>query len=337
MVRFGWAAKSGLGLSFAAAGALAVFACSSSDPPAQPGPVLEDAGAVDAEEAVDAADATTYVESTLRCQDAAFTEQEEEVKVLTINLRHDVDAWERRFPLIADEIVRLAPDVVGLQEIRVSRGQAQRLNELIAARGVAPYTLYEETKAGIVGQVTGEGVGIMTRLPIEERGVEALGVGGRVAVFARLRTPGGGVLTVFNTHLHHEGGDEVRLPQAQITTKFMREREGCGLSVLTGDMNANEDSATIRHFVASGLIDTYRDVHGDETPVTGNTTPIRLRDGGFEQNPNRRIDYVFQRPVVRFEGRAQVIDSVVGFENHDDAGLYPSDHLGVMSTVRMKF
>ena len=197
--------------------------------------------------------------------------------------------------------MRLAPDVIGLQEIRISIQQAQRPNELIVERGAAAYALYEERKAGIIGQVNGEGVGIMTRLPIEETGVRDLGPGGRVAVFAQLRTPGGGALTIFNTHLHHEGGDEIRLPQAQATTKFMREREGCGLSLLTGDMNATDESATIRHFVESGLADTYRDVHGEETPVTGNTTPIRLRDGGFDQNPNRRIDYVFQRPVVRFE------------------------------------
>lgn len=34
------------------------------------------------------------------------------LKVITINLRHNLNFWEERFPLIADEIVRLKLDLL---------------------------------------------------------------------------------------------------------------------------------------------------------------------------------------------------------------------------------
>jgi endonuclease/exonuclease/phosphatase family metal-dependent hydrolase len=274
--------------------------------------------------------------SSVRCKDAPFNEKEETISIVTMNLRHDIDRWEERFPLIADEIVRLSPDVIGLQEIAIRANQSQKLNELIVARGMPAYNLYEHRKTGFA-QVNGEGVGIMTRFPIEESGFGDMIVGGRVIVHTRLRTPGGGQLTVFNTHLHNEGEDDVRLPQAQFSTNYMREYEGCGLSVLTGDMNATEEQGTIQHFLASGLQDTYRFIHGDETKTIGNTVPIVLADGAFTQNPDHRIDFVFSRPVDRFAGRATPLESTVVFKNYGTTGLYPSDHLGVITKLKMKF
>ena len=78
---------------------------------------------------------------------------------MTLNLRHDSDDWKRRFPLIADEIVRLDPDIIGLQEIEIADDQAEYLNDLISRRGHAKYKLHQRRKPGLRGFFTGEGVG----------------------------------------------------------------------------------------------------------------------------------------------------------------------------------
>src|SRR5688500_7510878 len=96
------------------------------------------------------------------------------VKVMTLNLRHDSDDWKRRFPLIADEIVRLDPDIIGLQEIEIADDQADYLNDLIARRGHAKYQIHQRRKPGFLGFFTGEGVGIMSRWPITEKTHEDL-------------------------------------------------------------------------------------------------------------------------------------------------------------------
>src|SRR6187401_1175997 len=53
------------------------------------------------------------------------------LKVMTINLRNKENEWERRFELIADEIDRLDPDIIGLQEVEIAKDQSDRLNDLL--------------------------------------------------------------------------------------------------------------------------------------------------------------------------------------------------------------
>jgi endonuclease/exonuclease/phosphatase family metal-dependent hydrolase len=259
---------------------------------------------------------------------------ETQVKVVTINLRHDVDEWERRFPMIADEIVRLDPDLVGLQEIEITDvDQTSALRDLIVARGGADYEFYQELKIWPYGALTGEGVGILSRFPIVETGLEDLIDGGRVAVWTRVEVEDGYQLDMFNTHLETEAStemsaDEVRTAQAGLVLDLMGSTDGERLHILTGDMNTTDDSEAYDVYVAGNLVDTYRAVHGEETASTGATSPIVLMEGA-EQDPRNRIDFIFASD----DPGVTPTDSVVCFQNHDDTGFYPSDHLGVMTSL----
>lgn len=254
------------------------------------------------------------------------------VKVMTINLRHDSDEWKRRFPLIADEIARLDPDLIGLQEVEIADDQADRLNDLLAKRGHAKYHVYAKRKSGIAGFFSGEGIAVMSRWPIVEKHHEDTGKM-RVSILARVKHPSGGFIDMVNTHLDHKGGaegDATRDDQARQTLDLIDRNDDCFPTFLTGDMNATENSPALKRFESAGFVDSYRDVHGARTPETGNTSPIVLRDGAFEQNPKRRIDFVLGRSAG---GRTvKAVDSIVCFKNHDAKGFYPSDHLGVMTT-----
>jgi endonuclease/exonuclease/phosphatase family metal-dependent hydrolase len=258
---------------------------------------------------------------------------ETHVDVVTINLRHDVDEWERRFELIADEIVRLDPDLVGLQEIEITDvDQTSALRDLITERGGADYEFYEELKIWPYGALTGEGVGILSRFPIVETGLKDLIDGGRVAVWTRVEVEDGYELDMFNTHLETEAStemtaDEVRTAQAGMVLELMGSTDGERLQILTGDMNTTDDSEAYDVYVSGGLVDTYREVHGEETDTTGATSPIVLMEG-VEQDPRNRIDFIFASD----DPGVTPTDSIVCFENHDDAGFYPSDHLGVMTS-----
>lgn len=258
---------------------------------------------------------------------------ETSVDVVTINLRHDVDEWERRFDLIADEIVRLDPDLVGLQEIEITGvEQASVLHDLIVERGGADYELYQELKIWPYGALTGEGVGILSRFPIVETGLKDLVDGGRVAVWTRVEVEEGYPIDLFNTHLETEASpemsaDEVRATQAGLVLDLMAAAGGDQPQILTGDMNATDDSPAYDVYVSGGLVDTYRAIHGEQTATTGATSPIVLMEGA-EQDPRNRIDFIF----ASGDPGVSATDSVVCFQNHDDAGFYPSDHLGVMTS-----
>ncbi len=258
------------------------------------------------------------------------------VKVMTVNLRHDADQWRRRFSLIADEIARLDPDIIGLQEIEIADDQADRLNDLLEERGHARYHVHAKRKSGISGYFSGEGVGIMSRWPIAEKHHVDLGEM-RVGVVARVAYPSGGFIDVANTHLQHGGGpdgDATRDDQARRMVQLVDRNDDCHPTVLTGDMNATENAPALQRFRAAGFVDSYREVHGATTPETGNTSTVVLGEGAFEQNPGARIDFVLGRPAG---GRTvTAVESVVCFMNHAAEGFYPSDHFGVMTTYAMK-
>lgn len=262
---------------------------------------------------------------------------ETSIDVVSINIRHNVDEWERRFGLIADEIVRLDPDLIGLQEIEITDvDQTSALLGLIAERGGADYQFYEELKVHPYGTIGGEGVGILSRFPIRETGLKDLIEGGRVAVWARVEVADGYEVDFFNTHLESDDvgdltADEIRTQQAGFVNDFMAAAGDERIQMLTGDMNTTDDTEAYQVLVAGGLSDTYRAVHGDDTATTGATSPIVLMEGA-EQDPRRRIDYIFVADPPPDEASVTVSDSIVCFENHDEAGFYPSDHLGVMTS-----
>src|SRR5262245_62168246 len=166
-----------------------------------------------------------------------------EVKVMTMNLRHDVDFWEERFPMIAAEIVGAKPDLIGFQEVEIGQMQAVVLHDMIAGTGGADYSYHEEIKTGLAA-FSGEGIAAFSRYPIIAKATQDL-MYGRPATFDRIQI-GEVTIDFFNVHLHNEGGDEVRAPQMRALMDFVRTNDAGNTIFLTGDMNAIDDSETIR-------------------------------------------------------------------------------------------
>ena len=261
------------------------------------------------------------------------------LKVMSINIRHNSDFWEERFPLIADEIVRLEPDLIGLQEVEIGIDQSAKLLELVSEKSGADleYRVYERLKTG-GSFISGEGIAIFSRFPIAASDFADL-EHGRPVLLARIRLAKGLAVDIYNTHLHHRGGDDVRLPQARKIAAFMKKRNAGLITFLTGDMNARPDSPNIEFIRSLGFVDTFRAAYPDTEAVTGNTSPVIMSKNKFPQNFVQRIDYVFMKPA---EGETdtpgiEVVDSVVCFKSPRGDGLYPSDHLGVMTTFEIVY
>jgi endonuclease/exonuclease/phosphatase family metal-dependent hydrolase len=257
------------------------------------------------------------------------------LKVMSINLRHDVDMPERRLPLLADEIVRLSPDLIGLQEIEIMVDQGYELLAQIADRGGPAYQQYQHLKWGDIGALTGEGVGIFSRFPIAESDVYDLQEGLRVAVWTRVEVQPGYFLDLYNTHLEAEGTDLSRVGQLNLVLEFMALNGDEHIRLLTGDMNSTDETMAIGTLRDAGFVDTYADVHGPDANTSGATSPIVLMEGAA-QNPTRRIDYVFVEEPGPARAAIDATESIVCFENADATGFYPSDHLGVMTTLALE-
>jgi endonuclease/exonuclease/phosphatase family metal-dependent hydrolase len=240
-------------------------------------------------------------------------EEADPIRVATINLRHDADCWRERFELISAEIGAVAPDLIGMQEVEIAAEQAELLDADARGAGLA-YEVHQEAKTGLA-VVTGEGIAIFSRAPIVERSMLDLEYG-RPAIIDRTEE-----LTFVNTHLHNTGGDEVRRPQMEA---ILRAIEGeAGPVILTGDLNARPDSETYLAAIAAGFRDAGANA-GDTSPI------VLVKSATVAQSPSQRIDYILVR------GPIEVIDARLAFDRPAPNGLYPSDHLGLVATLRLE-
>lgn len=241
-----------------------------------------------------------------------------------MNCRNAVDHWPERAWLLIDQLVELAPDVIGLQELRhFFPSQAKWIAREVGVRTGAAHWLHLTYKSGLWW--FWEGIGILSRLPILERDHLRLVGENRVANFARLRLPVGGVVDVYNTHLATDGAD-VKRAQLQATLEWMARRPGTP-QVFVGDFNASPNSACIR-CATQTLRSACAVVNGAEPARTVPTPLRRVAD------PSRGVvlDYIFVNDAV------EVHDAGVTFDKPapDNPHLYASDHFGLAATISIR-
>jgi endonuclease/exonuclease/phosphatase family metal-dependent hydrolase len=263
---------------------------------------------------------------------AIESDQESVIKVLTFNLHGWEVEWPTRLSMIVDELEELQPDVIGLQEVLQTPGSGGVDNSakviadsLYHRTGIRYDYMFERTHTGW-GRYD-EGLGIMTRHSIVEKGVRDLpaGVFQRKVLYCGVLTPVGFV-HFFDTHLSHLPQDEpVRVAQVQAIREYVEAKRADGRSaanIVCGDFNATPDSPPIRILteVDSGgvyCVDSWADIHPGQP---GYTDPAEA--------PQARIDYVF----LKAGDKSEVLDSRLVLNRPGPGGIYPSDHFGVFST-----
>jgi endonuclease/exonuclease/phosphatase family metal-dependent hydrolase len=248
------------------------------------------------------------------------------IRVATLNCRNATDQWRRRRGLLLDQLVELAPEVIGLQELRhFVPAQARWIAEGMGARTATAHWLHTTYKTGLWWWW--EGIAILTRLPVVERGWLELG-GTRVANLVRIELPEGGVLDFYNTHLASRGAG-VRAAQAARIVEWMGSRPGVP-QVLAGDFNAAPTAKSVG-IICQSLSSACVLANGAE-PLKTVPTPLRRRRSGRRgQNSNREsvLDYLFVNDKV------QVLEAGVTFDvaHPSDPNLYASDHFGLAARV----
>jgi endonuclease/exonuclease/phosphatase family metal-dependent hydrolase len=278
------------------------------------------------------------------------------VRVATWNIRAAIGpeepfppAWWRhvrrdRFERIAQQIVDLDADVVGLQEVALLTPHGELFDqplELARLTGrqvryaaVHAFALVEPEDGRAIGAATW-GNALLTRVPLDEGFAIGLPLGGdsdlveprgsghplagvpfaaapygtrepRCAVGGRVAGPWGS-LTVVTTHLAYAGAEQRRAQADELA------QIGGGLGgplVVTGDFNAAIEAPELRS-LASGFHDAFRAVG------IGAGDPRRASCGPFP------IDHVFSRGL-------RAVDCRVVTEAGD-----ASDHLPVVATFEV--
>lgn len=291
----------------------------------------------------------------LLCNPAAHAEEgrgdSPALRVLTYNLLHD-GPWSgffesgthlaERLDMTIQELQRLQPDVIALQEASDSRKHGnvpQRIADALGYQIVfAPATehifgisLLDRLITAAIGFK--EGPAILSRYPIVASEVYDLPrcqhrLDPRILLRAEINTPTGPV-QVFSAHTSK--GDECQL---QRVGELFREHRGTGRAILMGDLNTGEQSPVLTGWQKeSGFLDVFRVANPG---VSGGTVWQNI----YVEWPtaDRRVDFIFlldsgtgNSPVVRSSRLA--FDQPGRLPNGD--ALWPSDHRGVLAEIEL--
>lgn len=272
------------------------------------------------------------------------------MRILTLNCWNISPPYAERLALIREGIERLAPDLIGMQEIIVRRDGVDMGADILDGLGYesAFGAAFRWSEAGgpLPHDAEGDAFGnlVASRFPIERSAVHELpGVetGERRSVVAtHVVTPHGRLAfltTHFNWRLHH---GFVRERQAIALGKLIRawSAETDLPPIVTGDLNAEPDSAEIRYLTGLQSLAGTSFYMQDAWRLAGDGGPGHTWDNAnvfavpsFE--PSRRIDYVLVgQPDATGRG---VIESARVVMNEPRDGVFPSDHFGIVVDVRV--
>ena len=265
------------------------------------------------------------------------------MRVLSWNLWWRYGPWQRRRDAIAATLAAVGPDVCGLQEVWDAAGE-NLAGDLAGRLGMHWCWAVAAKGRGREGEDLSLGNAVLSRWPITAHTQLDLPVGGlaeeaRVAVHARIDTPGG-VLPMFTTHLTFGlGRSQVRTAQVRALAEFVAGHSGeCAYPpVVTGDLNAEPGSDEVRLLggmltapAAPGLVlvDAWRYAGAGDPGYTWDHRNAYLANSMV---PSSRIDYVLAG--LPRQGRGQLASAMLaGTAPVDD--VWPSDHFAVVADLR---
>lgn len=252
------------------------------------------------------------------------------ITVATINLHGRNGRWRQRRHLLVEQLLNADPDLISLQEIsfpiRQGHWLKRQLNERLATREQQPYQLIQKRRRHLIEGYK-SGIGILTRLPTIYHEVIPLGHGGRIGLRLNIRLPNGQPLDFVATHLHNIAHhDEVRLEQAMKLTGWLNRYRRIPLQIIAGDFNEQPAGPAIR-YMRQGYQSAYARKHKYE-PLATYPTLI----GNPHRTQGLCLDYIFLSPTIQ-----QVIHAAIFADEPDneDNTLYPSDHVGIIATLRV--
>ena len=257
-----------------------------------------------------------------------------ELTVMTLNI-WNLNRWDERRQAVVDWINEIRPDLVALQEV-------VRLSRECQAAWIA-----ERTGTAAVFSAAGThsgaefGNAVLSRFPVMGSRSRRLHGGSQGDVPRAIVTVDadvyGRLVSFSSTHLSYRFDDGwAREQQVREIADFIGRQPADFPPIVCGDFNAEPASTEVRFMkglhALNGrsfhLWDAFELAHPDQLGYTWcNDNPF----AAAEQEPNRRIDYVFVG-VRGADGAGRVLDANVVCDQ-PRSGAWPSDHFGVAAVL----
>ena len=248
-----------------------------------------------------------------------------EIQVATLNLFNRMGDWQRRAPLVIDQLEALSPDVIGFQEVDLDLDQGMWISRQINKRlGDNPhYRIKHAASPGKYASV--HGIGTLSRLEVVEHEVVDLMTYDRIAqrlVFEQ----DGARFALVNTHLHHPPeAIQERVDQIEYLLSWLDQRTPRLPTVVSGDFNSYTGEPGVA-LMKSRFRSAYETIHGAEPDKTW-PTPVNT----YDDSPHGTLDYIYVSEEFK------ILDSGLAFEKpaEDDPALFPSDHIGIYARLKL--
>jgi endonuclease/exonuclease/phosphatase family metal-dependent hydrolase len=257
----------------------------------------------------------------------------------TSGLTGDDQELELRLDMAADELRRLSPDIVALQESSVSRRRgnvaARLATQLGYAYVYAPATPRRVFSIGILGRLAvwimnfEEGPAVLSRFPIRGHTTHDLPrcvkfFEARVALRVDVETPAG-TLAVISTHLSPDACQMRRIAE------LAQQARGALPALVMGDFNHTDTSEPIQALVRDGgFVDVFRAANPEDPGATDWQQVYAPAPTVWQ-----RVDFMFLVPGTH--SATEVRGSRVVFNTPrrlaDGRTLWPSDHYGVLGEI----
>jgi len=275
------------------------------------------------------------------------------LRFLTLNLWGENGSWQGRMGLLLDSLAALAPDVVGLQEVRDVPGRVPNQAAEIARRYGWNHVFAPSTAWG-GGH---EGLAIVSRFPIGAHEAQPLPhsteTEGRIVLSVRIDPPDGAApFWVHTTHLaFREGEGRKREDQVLFVDKVVSAHANDHVQIIMGDFNTVPDSDEIRWLTGMTTLDgrrvAYQDTWARANAVgSGGASLAGVTWASLNPyvglmhwlRPDRRLDYIFTTQVRR-DRRGTVHGAWVVLDEPGETAagerVFVSDHFGVVADVQM--
>jgi endonuclease/exonuclease/phosphatase family metal-dependent hydrolase len=242
--------------------------------------------------------------------------------VATLNLRNLADRWWERAPLVFADMAALQPDLIGLQECVYPLQQ----DRLIGAAGEGRYVSFR----GWAGRPE-YGNAILAREELGTGSPQRLELGtNRSALRIAVADAGEPRLTFVVTHLHHSVPDEeLRAAQANALVAWLADRPAPDPLLVVGDFNAEPTEPAYGVMTDAGFRSAHLLANGAEPAMTW---PSGIQAPGIDTDGDPGcLDYIWVRGAIEVEACRLAFDRPAA----DDPTLYPSDHLGLVATIRL--
>jgi len=254
--------------------------------------------------------------------------------IVTINTGKGDGPYARRIELLAEGLAALAPEVVLLQESLVAQEIDAHTANTLADR-LAMHVVYASARRKMrevegVSVCSESGLAVLSRHQLRETTTIALPCdpadGERIALLAILQMDGASCL-IANVHLSHlRGRDDLRRAQFEALLAHAWFRELHHVQLIGGDLN------TPLNRLPELFGGTQQWTWRDASAVAGGPKPRATFPADAAPDIGACIDFILS---VAPDGEAhpQFRGARVVLNCPDDAGIFPSDHRGVLVSM----